>query len=72
MRHMKKASDYVRTSNARVIAAGGRRMPSGYLQPDDARILAELIESGYAMSPLAVITTALRDAHKKINRADRR
>ena len=47
-------------------------MPSGYLQPDDARILAELIESGYAMSPLAVITTALRDAHKKINRADRR
>ena len=69
---MKTASDYVRTSNARVIAAGGRRMPSGYLKPDDARILSELIESGYATSPLAVITTALRDAHKKINRADRR
>ena len=69
---MKTASDYVRTSNARVIAAGGRRMPGGYLQPDDARILAELIESGYATSPLAAITSALRDAHKKINRTDKR
>jgi hypothetical protein len=69
---MKTPSDYVRTSNARVIAAGGRRMPSGYLKPDDAQILSELIEAGYATSPLAVITSALRDAHKKINRADRR
>jgi hypothetical protein len=69
---MKKASDYVRTSNARVIAAGGRRMPSGYLQPDDARILSELVDSGYAKSPLAAITSALRDAHKKISRADKR
>jgi len=69
---MKTNSDYVRTSNARLIAAGGRRVPSGYLQPGDARILAELISAGYATSPLAVITSALRDAHKKISRVDER
>jgi len=72
MRRMKTKSDYVRTSNARLIAAGGRRMPSGYLQPGDARILLELINAGYAPSPLAVITSALRDAHKKMSRADER
>jgi len=72
MWRMKTPSDYVRTSNARVLAAGGRRMPSGYLQPGDARILAELISAGYAPSPLAVITSALRDAHKKMSRADER
>jgi len=47
-------------------------MPSGYLQPGDARILAELISAGYAPSPLEVITSALRDAHKKMSRADER
>lgn len=43
-------------------------MPAGYLQPDDARALADLVTSGYAPSPLAVIVAALRDAHKKIQR----
>ena len=43
-------------------------MPAGYLQPDDAQILRELVDSGYAPAPVACIVAALRDAHKKIKR----
>ena len=43
-------------------------MPAGYLQPGDATILRELVDSGYAPAPLAAIVAALRDAHKKIKR----
>ena len=64
----KTPSQAVTDSNRALIARGGRRMPAGYLQPGDAQILAELVESGYAPAPLAAIVAALRDAHKKIKR----
>jgi hypothetical protein len=49
-------------------ARGGRRIPSGYLQPEEAQALDELIKAGYAASPLAVMKSALLDAHKKVKR----
>ena len=64
----KTPSQAVIDSNRALIARGGRRMPAGYLQPGDATILRELVDSGYAPAPLAVIVAALRDAHKKIKR----
>lgn len=64
----KTPSQAVTDSNKALIARGGRRMPAGYLQPGDAQILADLVESGYAPAPLAAIVAALRDAHKKIKR----
>lgn len=64
----KTPSQAVTDSNRALIARGGRRMPAGYLQPGDAQILADLVESGYAPAPLAAIVAALRDAHKKIKR----
>lgn len=64
----KTPSQAVTDSNKALIARGGRRMPAGYLQPGDAQILVELVESGYAPAPLAAIVAALRDAHKKIKR----
>ena len=47
---------------------GGKRL-SGYLQPDAAQALAELVASGYALNPVAVISAALLDANRKIARA---
>ena len=44
-------------------------MPSGFLQPDAALALADLVASGYGASPVAVISAALLDAHKKIARS---
>ena len=61
-------SQRVQRANRALIERGGRRMPGGYLQPDAAQQLEELLEAGYASSPVAVIATALRDAHKKILR----
>lgn len=43
-------------------------MPAGYLQPGDAQILRELVDSGYSPAPVACIVAALRDAHKKVKR----
>lgn len=58
----------VRRAEAALKERGGRRMPGGMLQPDAAQALDELIAAGYAGSPLAVISAALLDAKKKINR----
>lgn len=61
-------ADRVRKANAKLIALGGRRMPSGYLQPEVNAALEALIDSGYAGSPVAAISQALIDAHKKITK----
>ena len=37
-------------------------MPDGYLQPGAAQALAQLVESGYAPSPVAAISKALLSA----------
>ena len=65
----KTLSESVMLSNAALIARGGRRMPGGHLQPEVNQALKDLIESGYAATPLAVINAALLDAHKKIGRS---
>jgi len=44
-------------------------MPNGFLQPDAAIALIDLVAAGYAPSPVAVISAALLDAHRKIARA---
>lgn len=59
----------VRRAEATLKERGGRRMPSGYLQPDAAQALADLINAEYAKSPLAVISAALLDARRKISRS---
>jgi len=61
-------SERVLKANKALLARGGKRMPGGYLQPDAAQVLAELVASGYAPSPLAAIVAALHDAHRKIKR----
>lgn len=58
----------VRRAEASLRERGGRRMPDGHLQPDAAQALADLVASGYAASPVAVISAALLDAQRKINR----
>lgn len=59
----------VTRANAALIDRGGRRMPSGYLQPEEAKALAELLAAGYAPNVVACIATAIKDAHKKIKRS---
>ena len=59
----------VAASRERLKAAGGRAIPRGMLQPDAAQALAELLAAGYAPSETGVISTALLDAQKKLNRA---
>jgi hypothetical protein len=58
-------SERVRRANAALVARGGQRMPGGYLQPDDAQALRELVAMGYAVSPLAAICKALQDARAR-------
>lgn len=50
-----------RVARARIalVERGGRRMPSGYLQPDAAAALQKLVDCGYASSPVAAISKAL-------------
>lgn len=50
-----------RVARARIalVKRGGRRMPSGYLQPDAAAALHKLVACGYAPSPVAAISKAL-------------
>jgi len=59
----------VRKAEATLKERGGRRMPSGYLQPDAAQALVDLVLAGYGKSPLAVISAALLDARRKISRS---
>lgn len=58
----------VRRAEASLKERGGRRMPNGYLQPDAANALDALVATGYALSPVAVISAALLDAQRKVNR----
>lgn len=47
---------------------GGRRIPTGWLQPDAARALDALVAAGYAPSATGAIAQALLDAQRKIAR----
>ena len=59
----------VAASRERLKAAGGRAIPRGMLQPAAAQALADLVATGYAESPVAVISAALLDAQRKISRS---
>ena len=50
-----------RVARARIalVKRGGRRIPTGYLQPDAAAALQKLVDCGYAPSPVAAISKAL-------------
>lgn len=64
-------SERVAASREKLKAAGGRAVPRGMLQPDAARALAELLDSGYAANETAVISAALLDAQKKLVRGQK-
>lgn len=51
-----------RSSEARKLQSGGRRMPGGVLSPQAAADLQTLQERGYASSATACIVRALREA----------
>lgn len=46
----------------RIKQKGRKRIPSGYMQPDVAQMVAQLINQGYASSINAVLHRAVRDA----------
>lgn len=73
MENMQKLtpSQIVRKSEAALKVKGGRRMPNGMLQPDAAKALADLVAGKYAASPVAVISAALLDAQKKMQRSSK-
>lgn len=62
-------SQRVTRSNDKTISKGGRRMPDGMLQPEAAQALDDLVAAGYAPSRVAVISTALLDARRKLGRS---
>jgi hypothetical protein len=65
---MTKNSERVKKSIKSLLERGGKRLPSGYLQPEDAVKIDSLVKSGYASSHLGVVVCAVRDAYKKISR----
>lgn len=64
-------SQRVEQSRARLVAAGGRRLPTCYLQPDAAAALDSLLAAGYGSTVAAVISAALLDAQRKVSRRSR-
>lgn len=65
-------SERVTRSNAALVARGGCRNPSGYLQPEVAEALDALVLAGYAPSRLAVIAQAVLDAKRKMDRTQKK
>lgn len=61
---IKPTSARVRKSEAALKLRGGRRMPGGFLQPQAAQDLADLLEAGYRESAVGVISAALREVRK--------
>lgn len=62
------ASQRVAKARAKLLQEGGRRLPTGYLQPDAASALDALLAAGYAPTTTGVIAAALLDAQRKIAR----
>jgi len=59
-------SERVAKARKALVDRGGRRIPTGYFQPAEAKALAYLVESGYAVSPVHAICRALIEAEKKV------
>lgn len=58
----------VRKSEEALKERGGCRMPNGYLQPDAAKALKELVDANYARSASAAINLALLEAKKRLKK----
>lgn len=58
----------VARARAKLLQEGGRRLPTGYLQPNAAAALDALLSAGYAKTVTGVISSALLDAARKIGR----
>ena len=56
----------VKAFNTRLKERGGCRIPSGYLEPSHAGMLAALLASGYGGTSTAVIARAIQEAHEKM------
>lgn len=65
----KTGAQRVAQARQKLLQAGGRRLPTGYLQPDAAAALDALQAAGYAPSATGVIAAALLDAQRKLSRA---
>lgn len=61
-------AERVAKARQKLTEAGGRRLPTGYLQPPAAAALDALLSAGYAPSVVGVISQALLDAQRKIGR----
>lgn len=59
-------SSRVAKSRAALVARGGRRIPTGWLQPAEAQALDLLVATGYGVSPVHAISRALVDAARKV------
>jgi hypothetical protein len=55
----------VRSSEARKVEAGGRRIPGGVLRPEAAEALAKLESDGFAKSATACNERALIETAKR-------
>jgi hypothetical protein len=58
----------VAKAREKLLQEGGRRLPTGYLQPDAAAALDALLSAGYAPTATGVIAASLLDAQRKITR----
>lgn len=58
----------VAKARAKLTEAGGRRIPTGWLQPDAAAAIDALVAAGYAPTATGAIAQALLDAQRKIGR----
>lgn len=61
-------SQRVAKARAKLLQEGGRRLPTGYLQPDAAAALDALRAAGFAPTDTGVIAAALLDAARKLGR----
>ena len=62
-------SERVQRYTQRLKDKGGARIPSGYLTPEQAQQVADLLASGYASTQSGVVVSAIRDAHRKMQRS---
>lgn len=61
----------VKKCQAGIVANGGKRLPDGYLKREAAQALESLLSAGYADSRIGVISAAILDAQKKMQRAQK-
>lgn len=61
-------AERVARARQKLLQEGGRRLPTGYLQPNAAAALDALLAAGYATTATGVIAAALLDAQRKVGK----